>query len=96
MYINRRCACIVQTYGGPEARRAVHLVIFQSCILQNWSILHFCKVVFFQSCTFENMQFAKLIINLRAGENCDVHAMRFPVKPHTQVGYNIDNLIVMT
>ena len=40
------------------------------------------------------MQFAKL--NLRAGENCDVYAMRFPVKPHTQVGYNIDNLIVMT
>ena len=44
---------------------------------------------------FENMQFAKLIINLRAGENCDVYAMRFPMKPHTQVGYNIDNLVVM-
>ena len=40
------------------------------------------------------MQFAKL--NLRAGENCDVYVMKFPVKPYTQVGYNIDNLIVMT
>ena len=52
-----RCACIVQTYGGPKARRAVHLVTFQSFI-------NFCKVGFFnfallQSCIFSILHFWK-------------------------------------
>ena len=69
-----------------EARRAVHLACnFSKLHFVKLAILHFCKVIFFQSCTFENMQFAKR--NLRAGENCDVYAMRFPVKPHTQVAW---------
>ena len=39
--IGDACTCIVQTYGGPEARRAIHLVIFKSCIFQNWIFFNF-------------------------------------------------------
>ena len=81
--MHRRCTCIVQTYGGPEAREAIHLVIFQSCILQNWIFFNF---VFFQNCIFSILHFWKYAvcqtINLRAGENCEVYAMT--PTPHTR------------
>ena len=59
----------------------------KGCPSCNWIFFNFhvCKVEFFQSCTFENMQFVKL--NLRAGENCDVYAMRFPTHVHTYTSW---------
>ena len=45
----------LRTYGGPEARGAIYLVIFQSCII-------FAKLDFFQFCIFAKLYFFNLAL----------------------------------